>query len=313
MRATIFGASGLLGQALSEDSRDISVLKMTSKDADLRSQQSCDRELVLGPKSYRDVWINAAAKVGGVKSNTDYVADFYRDNIDIATNVIDYAKKLEVSKLVSILSTCVYPDAPHVKYPLTEDQLHMGPPHFSNFGYAYAKRMLDVASRAYRQQHGCNFITVVPNNLYGPHDNYDINGGHVIPSLIRKFYEAHVGGTDVVVWGTGKPLREFTFSKDAASITWWLAKNYSDAEPVNIGNTEEVSIGDLASTIGKIMGFKGRIKFDTDKPEGQLRKPTSNLKLRTLGCAMTYTSLEEGLTMTIDHFVKSYPNVRGIK
>ena len=263
-------------------------------------------------KDYNDLWILAAAKVGGVKGNTDFVGEFYRDNINIANNVLEAARSNNVKKLVSILSTCIYPDAQYVNYPITEDQLHNGPPHPSNYGYAYAKRMLDVGSRAYRQQWGCNFITVVPNNLYGPHDNYDVNNGHVIPALIRKFYESYLGGTDVVVWGSGKPLREFTFSEDAAKIIWWCAENYNEPDPINIGNTEEITIGDVAREIGRIMGFKGQIKFDTSKPEGQFRKPTSNKKLRELGCNIKYTTLTAGLESSIESFVKNYPNVRGI-
>jgi len=311
MKATIFGSSGLLGQALVKTKPEsiTDVYGPNSTDIDLRNE--LHTRVTLCPIN-NDLWINAAAKVGGVKGNTEFVGEFYRDNIDIGTNVFESARLNGVKKLVSILSTCIYPDAPFIKYPLTEDQLHMGPPHPSNYGYAYAKRMLDVGSRAYRQQWGCNFITVIPNNLYGPHDNYDLNGGHVIPSLIRKFYEAHLRGTDVEIWGTGKPLREFTFSEDAAKIIWWCSKNYNEAEPINIGNTEEVSIGDVAREIGKIIGFKGQIKFDTSKPEGQYRKPTSNKKLRDLGCEFSYTPLHIGLESSIDFFVKHYPNVRGV-
>jgi GDP-L-fucose synthase len=304
MKTTIFGSRGLLGSALVQTGVE-QILEHTRSMGDLTSKLSA-------MNSYNDLWINAAAKVGGVKGNTDFVGDFYRDNIDIANNVLEAARLNGVKKLVSILSTCIYPDAQYVNYPITEDQLHNGPPHPSNYGYAYAKRMLDVGSRSYRQQWGCNFITVVPNNLYGPHDNYDVNNGHVIPSLIRKFYEAHLAGTDVTVWGSGKPLREFTFSEDAAKIIWWCAENYSEPDPVNIGNTEEVPIGDVAREIGKIMGFKGQIKFDTSKPEGQFRKPTSNKKLRDLGCEIQYTPLSKGLESSIDFFVKNYPNVRGI-
>jgi GDP-L-fucose synthase len=304
MKTTIFGSRGLLGSALVQTGVE-QILEHTRSMGDLTSRLSA-------MNSYNDLWINAAAKVGGVKGNTDFVGDFYRDNIDIANNVLEAAHLNGVKKLVSILSTCIYPDAQYVNYPITEDQLHNGPPHPSNYGYAYAKRMLDVGSRAYRQQWGCNFITVVPNNLYGPHDNYDVNNGHVIPSLIRKFYEAHLAGADVTVWGSGKPLREFTFSEDAAKIIWWCAENYNDSDPVNIGNTEEVPIGDVAREIARIIGFKRQIKFDTSKPEGQFRKPTSNKKLRDLGCEIQYTPLSVGLESSIDFFVKNYPNVRGI-
>jgi len=307
MKATIFGSSGLLGQALQKTCEKHSLYCPSSSQLDLRGKgfgNSIDN---------KDLWINAAAKVGGVKHNTSCIADFYKENIEIGNNVLEEAKQSKVKKVVSILSTCIYPDAEYVTYPLTEEQLHLGPPHVSNFGYAYAKRMLDVASRAYRQQWNCNFVTVVPNNLYGPHDNYDINNGHVIPSLIRKFFEAHLRKQDVVIWGSGKALREFTFSEDAAKIIWWAVENYNEETPINIGNTEEISIKNLAGTIGEIIGFKGKIVFDTNQPEGQYRKPTSNAKLLSRGYTPNYTSIEVGLTKTIEHFISNYPNVRGVE
>jgi GDP-L-fucose synthase len=309
MKSTIFGSAGLLGSELVLTSPlNTKVKALTSKDINL---------IDIGDKTslfdYNDLWINAAAKVGGVAANTNFVANFFDENILIGSNVIHQAHKTNVKKLISILSTCIYPDADYVKYPLTEDQLHNGPPHHSNFGYAYAKRMLDVQSRAYRQQHHKNFITVVPNNLYGLQDNYDLNNGHVIPSLIRKFFEAQKAGNDVIIWGTGKPLREFTFARDAAKVIWWCAEHYNEPDPVNIGCNDEISIGDLANLIAKIIGFKNQIKFDKTKPDGQYRKPSSNKKLFDLGCNIKYTSLEDGLTETISFFEREYFNLRGIK
>jgi len=306
MKTTIFGGRGLLGgELISTRPQQTEIYAPTSYGLNLELHQAVS--------SNNDVWINCAAKVGGVKANTDYVADFYKINSAINNNIFQGAKECGAKKLISILSTCIYPDAAYVSYPLTEDQLHNGPPHHSNFGYAYAKRMVDVQSRAYRQQYDCNYITIVPNNLYGLHDNFDLNSGHVIPSLIRKFYEAKRDGTDVVLWGDGTPLREFTFARDAAKIIWWLAENYNDEFPINIGCTDEISIGDLASLIGKIIGFNGNIKFDTTKPNGQHRKPSSNEKLKSLGCKVAYTSLEQGLAETIEFFSKNYSNLRGIK
>jgi len=305
-KTTVFGGSGLLGhEIICERPEQAEIYAPTSYGLNLELHQAFSNN--------NDIWINCAARVGGVKANSDYVADFYRCNSFINNNVIQGAKDCNVKKLISILSTCIYPDAVYVSYPLTEDQLHNGPPHQSNFGYAYAKRMVDVQSRAYRQQWGCNYITIVPNNLYGLHDNFDLNSGHVIPSLIRKFYEAKRDGTDVVLWGDGTPLREFTFARDAAKIIWWLAENYNDEFPINIGCTDEISIGDLASLIGKIIGFNGNIKFDTTKPNGQHRKPSSNEKLKNLGCKIIYTPLEQGLVETIEFFEKNYLNLRGIK
>lgn len=298
----VTGAKGLLGSELASAVKDCWV--DDRKFYDWRKDDSYG----LRPKFI----IHCAAKVGGVKANTDYVNDFFEENMKINMNVMRLAYKSD-AKLISVLSTCIYPDAPYVKYPLTEDQLHLGPPHSSNFGYAYAKRMLEVQSQAYRQQYGCNFISVIPNNLYGPNDNYDLNSGHVIPALIRKFYEAKIYGYDHVdIWGSGKPLREFTFARDAAKIILWLAEHYNGEAPVNIGNPEQVSIMDLARTIAEEVGYEGDVKFDTSKPDGQYQKPSSNEKLRSIGWDGEYTQLREGIRETIKSFQARYPSVRGV-
>lgn len=303
----ITGSSGLLGSEILQE--DVGSIGYTSKDCNLTEPNQTIFTLEDGRV---DVIIHCAARVGGVKANTEYVADFFDDNVRMNMNVLNFCKRNGL-KLVSVLSTCIYPDAPYVKYPLTEDQLHMGPPHPSNFGYAYAKRMLEVQSRAYRQQFGCKFISVIPNNLYGVNDNYDLDGGHVIPALIRKFHEAKSkGAEEVYVWGSGNPVREFTFARDAAKIILWLAENYDGAEPVNIGNPECVSIEALSKMIGEEIGYEGRVKFDASKPDGQYEKPSSNKKLRSLGWAGEYTPLRDGLRETIKSFVDRYPNVRGV-
>jgi GDP-L-fucose synthase len=301
----ITGASGLLGSEIIK--QDTNAIGLSSKDCDLL-KNSFYGHLQQKP----DVVIHCAARVGGVKANTDYVADFFDNNIKMNMNVLQGCQK-RGTKLVSVLSTCIYPDCPNVQYPLTEDQLHNGPPHQSNFGYAYAKRMLEVQSRAYRQQFGSNFITVIPNNLYGINDNYDLESGHVIPALIRKFYEAKVLKTGIVtLWGTGTPEREFTYAPDAAKIILWLAENYDGERPVNIGNSESVSIKKLAEIIANEVGFYGVIDFDKSKPDGQLKKPSSNAYLKSLGWKGEYTTLQEGLKETVQHFIRKYPNVRGI-
>lgn len=304
----VTGAGGLLGSEIMRLSPES--IGLTQKDCDLK-ESAWLIENISSQMGIKTV-IHCAATVGGVKANSDRIADFFDDNMKMNMNVMKECNS-SGSKLVSVLSTCVYPDAPYVKYPLTEDQLHMGPPHHSNFGYAYAKRMLEVQGRAYRHQFGCNFISVIPNNLYGPNDNYDLNGGHVIPALIRKFHEAMLQGSEeVVVWGTGRPLREFTFSRDAARIILWLAENYDDQEPVNIGNPEQVSIESLAKMISEEIGFEGLVRFDTSKPDGQYEKPSSNERLRSLGWTGEYTSLRAGLRETIKSFRGRYPNVRGV-
>ncbi len=257
--------------------------------------------------------IHLAAKVGGVKANTDYIADFYYENSIINQKILDYAHKGGAKKVVSLLSTCVYPDAAYVNYPLTEEQLHLGLPHDSNYGYAYAKRMVDVMSRTYRQQYGCNFITAIPNNLYGENDNFHLEDSHVVPALIRKVWEAKINNLECVqCWGDGSPLREFTYSEDIAKILLFLLENYNEPEPINIGNTEEHSIKELVEIICETLEYNGDIVWQTDKPSGQYRKPSSNQKLLDLGWRKEdYTSLREGLKKTCEWFIMKYPNVRG--
>lgn len=258
--------------------------------------------------------IHLAAKVGGVKANSDEISDFFRINSIINQKLLHRAHHDNAKKVVSLLSTCVYPDVDHVRYPLTEDQLHLGPPHSSNFGYAYAKRMVDVMSRAYRQQYGCNFITAIPNNLYGENDNFDLENSHVIPAIIRKVWEAKINNrSSVECWGDGSPLREFTYSEDIVKILIFLLENYDGFEPINIGNTEEYTIKEVVETICGILGYTGAVVWNTDMPCGQHRKPSSNQKLLDLGWKkQQYTSLEEGLKKTCEWFIMNYPKVRGI-
>lgn len=303
----VTGASGLLGSEIIYCSPDS--IGLSSKDCDLTESNSAIMTL---EKSQVNTVIHCAARVGGIKANTEKVAEFFDNNVKMNMNVIEACKERKL-KLVSVLSTCVYPDADYVKYPLTEEQIHIGPPPQSNFGYAYAKRMLEVQSQVYRKQHNCNFISVIPNNLYGINDNYDLDSGHVIPALVRKFYEAKIFGYDHVdIWGSGKPLREFTFASDAAEIILWLAENYNGADPVNIGNPEQVSIMTLSQMIAEEVGYEGERNFDRSKPDGQHQKPSSNEKLRSLGWTKEYTPLREGLRQTIKSFKNRYPNIRGV-
>ena len=225
----ITGATGLLGSELarlSPHTRGLSSGDIDLTDPNAGTLLISRLRTLFATTDCSPVLIHCAARVGGVKANTDRVAKFYDDNIRMNLAVMEACRHADC-KLVSVMSTCIYPDAPHVTYPMTEDQLHLGPPHPSNFGYAYAKRMLDVQGRAYRQQWGCNFVNVIPNNLYGLNDNYDLEGGHVIPALIRRFHEAKLSkAPSVTLWGSGRPLREFTFARDAARIIMWIAENY---------------------------------------------------------------------------------------
>lgn len=309
MKYIITGASGLLGKEILRFSPGS--IGISSLDCDLIKTARIIEEIA--EKETIDAVIHCAARVGGVKANTERVAEFFDDNVKINLNVLDACRKSQL-KLVSILSTCIYPDEKYVNYPLTEEQLHLGPAHTSNFGYAYSKRMLEVQSKAYKQQYGCNFINIIPNNLYGINDNYDLESGHVIPALIRKFYEAKLkNDKEISIWGSGRALREFTYAKDAARIILMLTEKHNDIEPINIGNCDSISIKDLALMISKIVGYSGEVKFDSTKLEGQYKKPSSNQKLLRLGNEVVYTSLIDGLSETVEYFMSSYPLLRGIK
>lgn len=297
----------MVGTAFRDIASEHELLLVGSADYDLRRSSDCRRMVV---DSQPDAIIHLAAKVGGVKGNIDYVADFFRDNIMINTNVLQIAMEFKVPKVLSLLSTCIYPDNP--TYPLTEEQIHDGEPHRSNFGYAYAKRMLEVHSRAMRNQYGLNYITAVPNNIYGPKDNFDLRNGHVIPAMIRKFYEAKKSNSDVMLWGTGQPLREFTYSGDVAKALLFLLENYEDQSPINIGMTRQISIKKVSEIISKEISFTGNIIWDTTKPEGQFKKPSSNKKFLDMYPDFVYTELEAGLKETISWFTDNYPNIRGL-
>tara|TARA_R110002072_G_scaffold113506_2_gene243063 strand:+ start:6808 stop:7731 length:924 start_codon:yes stop_codon:yes gene_type:complete len=307
MKVLITGGSGLVGSSFKNIDTNNQLILVGSSDADLKNRKETENLIA---KNQPDAIIHLAAKVGGVKGNSDFVADFFHENVLINTNVLNSARQFRVPKVVSLLSTCIYPDNP--TYPLSEDQIHNGEPHPSNFGYAYAKRMLEIHSRAIRLQYGLNYITAVPNNIYGIKDNFDLENGHVIPSLIRKFYEAKLKKTDVILWGSGAPLREFTYSKDIAKALIFLLENYEGKAPINIGSTREASIKNVSKMISKEMNYAGRIIWDTEKPEGQFKKPSSNKKFLDIYPDFVYTELETGLKETISWFTDNYPNIRGL-
>ena len=282
---------------------------VSSADYDLRDFHAARK---MYEDHHPDYVIHLAARVGGVSANLNYLADFYYENIQINTNVLHGAYKAGTKKVVSLLSTCIYPDK--VSYPLTEEQIHNGIPHYSNYAYAHAKRMLDVQSRAYRDQYNCNFITSVPNNLFGENDNFHLEDSHVIPALIRKMYEAKLKGDDVILWGDGSPLREFTYSIDLARIILFLLENYDGRDPINVGNTAEYSIKAVAETVADILGFEGNILWDTAKLNGQHRKPSDNSKLLKLGWdKRDYTDFRPALTKMCEWFIMNYSNARGIQ
>tara|TARA_R110002051_G_scaffold61514_1_gene112726 strand:+ start:245 stop:1153 length:909 start_codon:yes stop_codon:yes gene_type:complete len=295
----ITGGTGLVGSAISQG------IKLSSKDADLKDwNQTLDIFNKYKPKKV----IHCAGRVGGLGGNMNYKGEFFYDNIMMNTNVIEAARQTGVEKLVCFLSTCVFPD--DVEFPLTEHKVHLGEPHSSNYPYAYAKRMADIQIRAYREQYGIEYVSVIPTNIYGPHDNFDIKTGHVLPSLIHKCYLAEKNNTDFVIWGTGKPLREFIFSKDIGKLTEWALDNYTEDEPIIFSTSDAVPIKDVVDLIVEYMNFKGNVVWDADKPDGQYRKPSSIEKLKSYLPDFEFTSVQDGLKETVEWFYNNYESVR---
>ena len=206
------------------------------------------------------------------------------------------------------MSTCVFPDK--CEYPLNEKSLHNGPPHPSNFGYAYAKRMLEVQSVAYRKEWGCNYIVAIPTNIYGPGDNFSLTEGHVVPALIHRMYLAKNNNESLEVWGTGKPLREFVFSEDIAKLSVWAINHYKEESPIIFTSGIEVSIAELVEMVAKKMNFKGKIIFNSDKPDGQHRKPSDRTKLDKYLPDFSWTPLDLGIEKTISWFEENYQKLR---
>jgi len=251
----------------------------TSKELDLRNQQAVADFFA---KEKPDYVILAAAKVGGIHANNTYRAEFLHDNLMIQNNVIHQSYVNGVKKLMFLGSSCIYPKlAPQ---PLREDYLLTGPLEYTNEPYAIAKIAGIKMCEAYRDQYSCNFISVMPTNLYGPNDNYDLQNSHVLPALIRKFHTAKMRGeSQVQVWGSGNPKREFLHADDLADACVFLMENYHEAELVNIGTGEDISIRDLATLIGEVVGFGGKLVFDASKPDGTPRKLMDVGKLHKLG------------------------------
>jgi GDP-L-fucose synthase len=304
----VTGGTGMVGKAL----ENILGNKGVYVGRNLCNFKNLEKTIELLKDTKPSAVIHLAARVGGVTENKDHMAEFYYDNMMINLNVLHGSHIAKVPKVVSLLSTCIFPDA--VKYPLTEEKIHNGEPHHTNFGYAYAKRMLDVQSRSYRRQYGSQFITAVPNNLYGNNDNFHLTQSHVIPAMIRKIYEAKINHQKTVkLWGDGTPLREFTHVSDIARILLFLVESYEEENPINIGNTEETSILTLAETIAMLLEYEGELVWDTSFPNGQHKKPSSNNKLKLLGWnTEDYVPLKKGLQETCSWFVENYPKVRGV-
>ncbi|KAK9876262.1 hypothetical protein WA026_012561 [Henosepilachna vigintioctopunctata] len=308
----VTGGSGLVGKAIEElvtlqKRENEKWIFASRKDANL-----CDYKATkdLFTKYKPTHVIHLAAKVGGLFDNISNNLDFL-DNLHINDNVLQASYETGVKKVVSCLSTCIFPDK--TNYPIDETMVHYGPPHDSNFGYSYAKRMIDILNRAYYQKHGCQFTSVIPCNVFGPHDNYNLKSGHVIPALIRRLYDDITAGkTQFTVYGSGKPLRQFIYSKDLAKLFVWVLFEYNEIEPIilSVDESEEVSIQHLAREVAKAFDYNDEIVFDTTKADGQYKKTASNAKLRSYLPNFEFTPFSIAVKESVDWYKKNHESAR---
>ncbi|HEY6630022.1 MAG TPA: GDP-L-fucose synthase [Rhizobiaceae bacterium] len=298
-RVYVAGHHGMVGSAIVRRlaREDCEVLTVSREELDLRDQSAVRRWMA----DHRpDAVVLAAALVGGIVANRDFPADFIGDNLAIQSNVIEAAFRFETRKLLFLGSSCIYPKV--APQPIPEEALLTGPLETTNQAYAVAKIAGLTLCRSYRRQHGADFISAMPTNLYGPGDNFDLDTSHVVPALLRKAHEAKCRGeTTLPVWGSGKPLREFLHVDDAADALVMLLKDYSDDSHINVGCGEDISILDLARTIASVVGLEATIETDPSKPDGTPRKLLDVSRLFAMGWRPSI-DLESGLTQTYEWF-----------
>jgi len=303
----VTGGTGLVGNAIKLKCKNYSeydFIFLSSKDADLSSM---DETISVFEKYKPKIVIHLAACVGGLYKNMNNKVEMFEKNITINYNVVKCAYEYNVSKLVACLSTCIFPDKIS-EYPITEDMLHDGAPHDSNYTYAYAKRMLEVQCRAYRENFNRNFICVTPTNIYGPHDNFHLKDSHVIPGLIHKCYLTKQKNESFVVAGSGTPLRQFIYSEDLAILILWTLENYNDKESIilSVPENDEKSINYVATCIAREFNYENNIEFDINKTDGQYKKTADNSKLMNLIKSFNFTPIEEGIANSVNWFVNNY-------
>ncbi|WP_348646355.1 GDP-L-fucose synthase [Rhizobium leguminosarum] len=297
----VAGHRGMVGSALVRrlHSENCNVITATRQELDLKRQDEVERFV---QTNRPDAIILAAAKVGGILANDTFPADFLYDNLIIEANIFEAAHRSGVDRLLFLGSSCIYPKfAPQ---PISEDALLTGPLEPTNEWYAIAKIAGIKLAEAYRRQHGRDYISAMPTNLYGPGDNFDLQSSHVLPALIRKAHLAKVtGASEITIWGTGTPRREFLHVDDCADALIFLLKNYSDAQHVNVGSGEDIEIIELTRLVCRVVGYEGNITHDLSKPDGTPRKLMSTDKLKNMGWKPRI-SLEEGIRAVYDWFLK---------
>lgn len=308
-RIIITGGSGLVGtaiQSISHKYNQYEFVYISSSEYDLTSMEKT-REMFELYKPY--YVIHLAACVGGLFKNMSDKVKMLEDNLMINFNVVKCSHDYKVEKLVACLSTCIFPDK--TSYPINENMLHDGPPHGSNDAYAYAKRMLHIQCKAYRETYGDNFVCVIPTNIYGPNDNFNLLDGHVIPSLIHQCYLAVQDASAFVVKGSGKPLRQFIYSEDLAELLMWTLVNYDEELLIlSVPEEEEVSISDISKIIAKNMGYKDLIIYDERYSDGQYKKTADNRRFMKLYGSYNFTNIEEGMRKTVEWFIVNYATSR---
>ncbi len=296
------GSRGLVGSAIGRKLQALgyhNVITRRSSELDLRDQSDVRQFFAEERPEY--VFL-AAARVGGIWANSTYPAEFIYDNLMIATNVIHAASQHNVKKLLNLGSSCIYPKlAPQ---PLKEEYLLTGPLEETNRAYAVAKIAAIELCDHYRSQYGCDFISAMPTNMYGPGDNFDLQSSHVLPALLRKMLDAKESGAPTVeIWGSGKPLREFLYSDDLADACVFLMQNWSEPGPINVGTGKDIAIRDLALLIKEVVGYEGELAFDASKPDGTPRKLMDVSRLAAAGW-QARTSLREGIAKTLDWYLQ---------
>lgn len=298
MSITLTGHRGLVGSAIAEN---IELINYEDKITDL-----CSYKKFINDNNIQTI-IHAAARVGGVLDNYKNKINFYLENSKLNNIVFEAAYTSGVNNFINFSSVCVFPD--ECEHPLKEENIFNGPPHYTNDSYAYAKRMNQHLCSEARKE-GKNYFTIIPTNAFGPGDNYHLDKSHVLPGLIHKCYLAKKHNLDLNVWGNGKSLREFIYSKDLAKITCDLLKTPHNYDSIIVSNSEEVSIEYCVDLIVNIMGFKGKVVFDKSKPNGQSRRPTDTSRLKSIFPDFQFTPFEDALAESIDWFLINYRRAR---
>ena len=309
MKILITGGSGLVGYAIKQISKKYNhnFTFLSSKDCNLENFEQTNN---LFERERPDYVIHLAAYVGGLFKNMNMKVQMLEKNLMINYNVLKCCHNYKVKKCISCLSTCIFPDK--TSYPINEKMLHNGPPHNSNYAYAYIKRMLEIHSRVYREQYNDNFICIIPTNIYGPNDNYNLEDAHVIPALIHRCYLNRQNNKKFIVRGSGKPLRQFIYSEDLARLIMWTLEKYDKKENIilSVDTENEVSIKKIAELISKYYNYSHMIKFDKSYSDGQYKKTADNSKLKELYSDFKFTNIEDGIKKSVEWFIKNIDNCR---